>query len=73
MFSPSMVMISAPTTRRLRMDSPITASVMDLYPSSGLNCDVPMVAPQPSRLSEDVEQLVRGGCVDGCSQEVVED
>lgn len=55
------------------MDSPITASVMDLYPSSGLNCDVPMVAPQPSRLSEDVEQLVRGGCVDGCSQEVVED
>ena len=40
MFGLSSVMISAPETSRLRIDSEITASGMDLYHSSGVNCAV---------------------------------
>ena len=40
MFGPSNVMISAPETSRLRIDSEITASGMDLYHSCGVNCEV---------------------------------
>ena len=49
MLVPSSVMISAPATSRLRMDSAMTASGMDLYHSSGVNWDVTMVDPRGSR------------------------
>ena len=49
MFGPSSVMISAPETSRLRIDSEITASGMDLYHSSGVNCEVTIVETLPSR------------------------
>ena len=48
MLGPSSVMISAPATSRLRMDSAMTASRMDLYHSSGVNWDVTMVDPRGS-------------------------
>ena len=49
MFGPSNVMISAPETSRLRIDSEITASGMDLYHSCGVNCEVTMVETLCSR------------------------
>mgnify|MGYP007025416416 CR=1 FL=1 len=49
MFGPSSVMISAPETSRLRIDSEITASGMDLYHSCGVNCAVTIVETLPSR------------------------
>ena len=51
MFGPSRVMISAPAMSRLRMDSAMTASGMDLYQSCGVNCEVTIFDRLPS-LSE---------------------
>lgn len=73
MLVPSSVMISAPATSRLRMDSAMTASGMDLYHSSGVNWDVTMVDPRGFALCESIEQLVCGSGIDWGGEEIIED
>lgn len=67
MFGPSSVMISAPETSRLRIDSEITASGMDLYHSSGVNCEVTIVETLPSRPA----RILRSWCAVAASTGVV--
>ena len=67
MFGPSSVMISAPETSRLRIDSEITASGMDLYHSRGVNCEVTIVEAFLSRPA----RMLRSWCAVAASIGVV--
>ena len=58
MFGPSRVMISAPAMSRLRIDSAMTASGMDLYQSCGVNCEVTIV----DRLLSRSERMLKSRC-----------